>query len=62
MQDASDVAARSVGEKASPLPWLSSGASLMISLPEARCLAVVLNSPEYITFEVAIVLLSAAKI
>ena len=35
-QLASAVATRSVGEKASPLPWLSTGASVMMLLFEAR--------------------------
>ena len=35
MQDAKAVATKSVGEKASPLPLLSVGASVIISFPEA---------------------------
>ena len=34
MQEASAVATRSVGENASPFPWLSIGASVMIVLPD----------------------------
>lgn len=34
IQDASAVAQRSVGEKASPLPWLSVGASVIIIFPD----------------------------
>ena len=36
IQEAREVAARSVGENASPLPWLSTGASVMILLPDFR--------------------------
>ena len=39
------VATKSVGEKASPLPWLSVGASVRISVPDCKCIQTVLNSP-----------------
>ncbi|SUZ60690.1 uncharacterized protein METZ01_LOCUS13544 [marine metagenome] len=43
MQDPNAVATRSVGENASPLPLLSTGASVMIFSPEAMCSASVLR-------------------
>ena len=46
MQDASEVAHRSVGEKASPLPSLSTGASVIIYSPDCKCVAAVLTSPK----------------
>lgn len=49
IQVARDVAVESVGEKDSPLPWLSTGASVTISVPEARCVAWQRSSPVYIT-------------
>jgi len=57
MQVASAVATRSVGEKRSPFPWLSTGASVSMVLPERRCLAVVRRSPVYTTFEVIAIFL-----
>ena len=42
-----DVASRSVGEKASPRPLLSNGASVTSSLPDFTCTALVLSSPMY---------------
>ena len=47
-----EVAVRSVGEKASPLPWLSSGASVMILMPDCRWVASVRRSPKYVTVDV----------
>lgn len=45
MQLASAVATRSVGENVSPLPLLSSGASVESVLPEGECVAVQRSSP-----------------
>ena len=45
MQLARAVATRSVGENASPLPRLSTGASVMMWLPERRWTASVRRSP-----------------
>ena len=42
---ASEVAKRSVGENISPLPLLSSGASVIILLPDFKCSASVFKSP-----------------
>jgi hypothetical protein len=53
-QEASDVAAKSVGEKASPFPLLSTGASVIISFPERMCVASVRRFPEYLIVDVAI--------
>ncbi|SVA83015.1 uncharacterized protein METZ01_LOCUS135869 [marine metagenome] len=36
MQDANAVATKSVGENALPLPWLSTGASVIIVFPDCR--------------------------
>ena len=47
MHDANEVATRSVGENFSPLPWLSTGASVSIFEHEAKCSQTVLNSPTY---------------
>lgn len=52
MQLARPVATVSVGEKASPFPWLSTGASVLYSLPEVRCRQLVRKLPSYVTFEV----------
>ena len=56
MHEAKEVAAKSVGENASPLPKLSIGASVTIELEDDTWTALVLNSPEYIIFEVAILI------
>ena len=45
MHEANAVATRSVGEKASPFPLLSVGASVIIVFPERRCVASVLREP-----------------
>jgi hypothetical protein len=45
MQLASEVLRRSVGENASPLPWLSFGASVWIVERESRWTASVRSSP-----------------
>ena len=45
-QDASEVAKRSVGENACPLPLLSVGASVIMVSPDFRCLAAVLKFPK----------------
>ena len=45
MHAASAVATRSVGENDSPLPWLSTGASVMSSTPEGPCVARTRRSP-----------------
>jgi hypothetical protein len=44
-----DIAAHteSVGENASPFPWLSIGASVMRIEPEARCVCSVRKFPRY---------------
>jgi hypothetical protein len=55
MQLASDVAIKSVGENASPLPWLSTGASVIICFLLAKCSASVRNPPKYLTKLVAII-------
>ncbi len=39
------VATKSVGEKDSPLPLLSTGASVIISILDAKCVDETLNSP-----------------
>ncbi len=52
IQLAKPVATVSVGEKASPLPLLSRGASVMNLFPDLRCSHSVLRSPRYVTFEV----------
>jgi len=39
MQLANDSANKSVGENASPLPWLSVGASVNILVPDCKCVA-----------------------
>ena len=45
---------KSVGEKASPLPWLSIGASVMMLIFDFTCVDFVRKSPEYSTIAVAI--------
>jgi hypothetical protein len=50
-------ATRSVGEKFSPLPLLSTGASVVITLPDLRCRISVLKSPRYFVFAVSIAIL-----
>ncbi len=52
-QTPKEVASRSVGEKASPLPWLSIGASVIKVCPDLTCVASVRKSPVYITLEVS---------
>jgi hypothetical protein len=52
MQLPNAVATKSVGEKASPLPWLSTGASVTILLPDDKCVAMVRKLPSYKTVEV----------
>src|ERR1019366_4987475 len=47
MQVAKPVATRSVGEKASPRPWLSLGASVARALPDGVCTAEQWSSPWY---------------
>jgi hypothetical protein len=47
MQEASEVAVRSVGENDSPLPWLSTGASVCRTVPEGPCVALTRRSPRY---------------
>src|SRR6266404_6892256 len=49
MHVARAVATRSVGEKASPLPLLSLGASVEIFACEGPCVASQCNSPVYLT-------------
>src|SRR6187401_1824033 len=49
MHVARAVATRSVGEKASPLPLLSLGASVAIFACEGPCVASQCNSPVYLT-------------
>ncbi len=44
---ASDVAVRSVGENDSPLPWLSTGASVCSTVPDGPCVALTRRSPRY---------------
>src|SRR6478735_12476774 len=55
MQVASDVASRSVGEKRSPLPLLSVGASVSKEDWERKWVHSVLNSPLYNTEDVIVV-------
>ena len=57
MQEAYEVATKSVGEKASPLPLLSMGASVKIVVPDAKCSQEVRKSPRYVTLDVAIAFL-----
>jgi hypothetical protein len=52
MQVASEVAIKSVGEKRSPFPLLSTGASVSKLFPERRCVQTVLSSPSYSTVDV----------
>jgi hypothetical protein len=47
MQEAREVHNKSVGEKASPLPWLSTGASVINVLPDFRCSALLRRFPWY---------------
>jgi hypothetical protein len=54
MQLAKAVATKSVGEKASPLPWLSMGASIVILFPDCKCIASDLKFPMYSLFAVII--------
>ena len=56
MQDANAVATKSVGENALPLPSLSTGASVMMVLPDCKWMASVLKSPLYTTFEIMMLL------
>ena len=42
------VATRSVGEKASPKPLLSRGASVAMVVPDRLCTAVVCSDPVYV--------------
>jgi len=58
MQLANPLATVSVGEKASPFPLLSSGASEIISEPDYKCIEEVRKSPKYVTLEVAIIVLA----
>jgi hypothetical protein len=48
MQVPSAAATRSVGEKASPLPPLSTGASVVIVFPDGPWLAVRCSQPSYV--------------
>jgi len=48
------VATKSVGENDLPRPLLSTGASVMMVVPDLRCVASVLRSPLYMTFDVDI--------
>ena len=52
IQDASAVATKSVGEKASPFPLLSIGASVIILFPDLIWIASVLRAPLYTTLDV----------
>src|SRR5690606_23665671 len=56
IQLASEVASKSVGEKEAPSPWLSGGASVIISTPDRVCAALVLSEPAYTTFDVVAIL------
>ena len=47
MQVPSAVASRSVGEKLSPFPSLSFGASVSSTAPDGTCRALVCSSPSY---------------
>jgi hypothetical protein len=47
MQVPRDVAARSVGENDSPRPSLSTGASVVITVPDGSCRASQRKSPKY---------------
>lgn len=49
MQVTSAVATRSVGEKLSPSPWLSFGASVLSDVPDGSCTAVQRSPPTYST-------------
>src|SRR5690606_16316621 len=57
IQVASEFATISVGEKASPRPWLSVRASVKMIVPECKWVDSVLKSPLYITLLVLIILL-----
>ena len=48
MQTPSDVAARSVGEKELPSPWLSTGAAVRITIPEGPWVSSVFRLPMYL--------------
>src|SRR5690606_20090373 len=61
IQVANAVATVSVGEKYSPLPLLSTGASVIILFPERTCVARVRNLPKYTTCAVIIILESFIK-
>ena len=37
MHDTSELESKSVGENASPFPWLSVGASVMMVVPDFMC-------------------------
>lgn len=52
MQMPSEVAARSVGENASPLPLLSTGASVINDCPDFKCVTSSLRSPMYLKDDV----------
>ncbi len=54
IHEARDVATKSVGENASPFPWLSTGASVNIFVPDAMCSHEVRRFPKYETRAVAI--------
>ena len=51
IQDPRAAATKSVGEKASPLPLLSTGASVIIASPEDKCTASVLRLSLYTIFD-----------
>ena len=53
-QAANDVEHKSVGEKASPFPLLSVGASVIIFVPLCKCVHSKRKSPKYFAFTVAI--------
>ena len=53
-QAAKEVEHKSVGEKASPLPLLSVGASVMIVVPLCKCVHSTRKPPKYFAFTVAI--------
>jgi len=52
MQVPKAVATKSVGENLSPLPWLSTGASVSITVSLCKCVATVLKFPSYIICDV----------
>jgi hypothetical protein len=57
MQHPNDVASKSVGENASPLPLLSIGASVRMVLLDCKCVDSVRRFPWYTIFDVFIVLM-----